>query len=99
MYEGNNTISYNGLILLQPLGADQVTRPHMKAMDVPFHIRYGSLICTNRLQSDRPKCTRMLAEAGAPQAKTVRKTTVVERHENRACLSFLSVNWLFLRVR
>ena len=29
----------------------------MIAMDLPFHIRYGSLICYKKLQSDRPYCT------------------------------------------
>ena len=27
--------------------------PHIKAMNVPFHLIYGSLICAKRLESDR----------------------------------------------
>ena len=26
----------------------------MEAMAIPFHMRYGSMICSKRLQSDRP---------------------------------------------
>ena len=36
-------------------------------MAIPFHMRYGSLICSKRLQSDRPKCWSMLVEAGEPR--------------------------------
>ena len=39
----------------------------MKAGDVPFHLPYGSLICTNRLQSDRSKCRGMLVDPGTPR--------------------------------
>ena len=41
--------------------------PQMKAGDVPFHLPYGSLICTNRLQSDRSKCRGMLVDPGTPR--------------------------------
>ena len=41
--------------------------PHMKAWDVPFHLPYGSLICTSRLQSDRPKYRGLLVDPGAFQ--------------------------------
>ena len=41
--------------------------PHMEARDVPFHLPYGSLICTKRLHSDRPKCGGMLANPRAFQ--------------------------------
>ena len=34
----------------------------MKARDVPFLMLYGSLICTHRLQSDRPKCRGCLVD-------------------------------------
>ena len=40
-------------VTLQPLVADHATIPHVIAMDFPFHIRYGSLICYKKLQSDR----------------------------------------------
>ena len=36
-----------------PLRAEQ--SPHVIATDVLFHMRYGSLICYNKLQLDRPK--------------------------------------------
>ena len=41
-------------IALQPLVADQVYMPQMKAMYVPFDMVYGGLMCCQRLQSDRP---------------------------------------------
>ena len=55
------------LITLQPLVANQAYMPHMRAIDVPFHKGYGSLICTQRLQSDLPKCKGMEVEVGRPQ--------------------------------
>ena len=54
-------------VTLQPLGIDHDDIPHMEAMVVPFHIGYGGLICSKRLQSDSPKCRRMLVEPGAFQ--------------------------------
>ena len=54
-------------ITLKPLGADQATLPHMKAMYVPFHLVYGSLISFKGLQSDRPKCKGLLVDPGAFQ--------------------------------
>ena len=59
----------------------------MEAIPISFHMRYGSMICSKRLQSDRPKSWGMLVEAGATQSKTVSKTTVLEWCENRGCLS------------
>ena len=41
-------------------------------------MRYGSMICSKRLQSDRLKYWWMLVEAGATQAKTVSKATVLD---------------------
>ena len=55
-YEGRFSITYNCLILMLPLGADQATMPYIKAMKVLFHLLYGSLFCSKGLQSDRPKC-------------------------------------------
>ena len=43
-YEAWAILSETELVSLQPLGADQATLPHMKAMHVPFHLVYGSLI-------------------------------------------------------
>ena len=37
----------------------------MKALVLPFHMMYGNMIYSKRLQSDRPKRWRMLVEAGA----------------------------------
>ena len=47
---------------MQPLVVDHATIPQMKAMDVPFHLVYGSLICVKGLQSDRPKCWASLVD-------------------------------------
>ena len=56
MYEGDVVKRFMNLVALQPLVVDEAFMPHMKAMDVPFHTMYGSLICFKGLQSDRPKC-------------------------------------------
>ena len=52
-YEAGVIKSETGVIFLQPLGTGHATIPHIKAMDVPFHLIYSSLICAKRLQSDR----------------------------------------------
>ena len=54
-YEAGVIKSETGVIILQPLGADHATMHHIKAMNVPFHLGYGSLMCFNRLHSDIPK--------------------------------------------
>ena len=56
LYEGDVVKRFMNLVALQPLVVDEAFMPHMKAMDVPFHTMYGSLICFKGLQSDRPKC-------------------------------------------
>ena len=38
-------------VTMQPLAADLSTIPHMKEDIHIFHLRYGSIICTKRLQS------------------------------------------------
>ena len=53
IYEAGVIKSETGVIFLQPLGTGHATIPHIKAMDVPFHLIYGSLICAKRLKSDR----------------------------------------------
>ena len=53
LYEGGLSISFSAVISLQPLGVGHATIPHIKAIDVPFHLIYGSLICAKRFQSDR----------------------------------------------
>ena len=40
----------------------------MKDMDVLFHLQYGRFMCSNRLQSETPKCQELLVEAGATKA-------------------------------
>ena len=37
-------------VTLKPFVVEHATIPHMIAMDLPFHIRYGSLICYKKLQ-------------------------------------------------
>ena len=44
MYEAWAILSETELVSLQPLGADHATLPHMKAMHVPSHLVYGSLL-------------------------------------------------------
>ena len=38
-----------------------------RAMNVPFHLLYGSLICSKKLQSDRLKCRGTLADPSTSQ--------------------------------
>ena len=45
MYEGGFTRSDPYAISLQILGVGHATISHINAMDVPFHLIYGSLIC------------------------------------------------------
>ena len=47
---------------MQPKGEDHAIIPHIKAMDVPFHMGYGGLICSKALLSDRPKWGVMHAD-------------------------------------
>ena len=55
MYEEKDEKTGTTLIAMQLLVADQAYMPQMKAMCVPFHMVYGKMICSQRLQSDRPK--------------------------------------------
>ena len=98
LYEGWSKGSYSHAISVQPLGIEHATIPHMEAKDVPFHMGYGGLICSKGLLSDRPKCLRLLVEAGwMSLCKTVSKT-MLEWDENRRSLSSLPTIWLFLWV-
>ena len=95
-YEGRSKGSHSHAISVQPLGIEHTTIPHMEAKDVPFHMGYGGLICSKGLLSDRPKCLRLLVEAGwTSLCKTVSKT-MLEWDENRRSLSSLPAIWLFL---
>ena len=87
LYEGGFTGSFTRTISLQILGTGHATIPHIKAMDVPFHMGYGGLICSKALQSDRPKWGGMYADPRwTSLCKTVSKT-MLEWGENRRCLS------------
>ena len=55
-YEGVDVFKWIASVTLQPLVPDQAFMPHIKAMNVPFHLLYGSLICSKILKSDRQKC-------------------------------------------
>ena len=69
---------------------------HMKVYYPFFHMRYGGLICSKGLQSDRPKCRGMPADPRrTTECKTVSKRSL-EWCENRRCLSSLPVTWMFL---
>ena len=59
VYEAWAILSETELVSLQPLEADHATLPHMKAMHVPFHLVYGSLISFKGFQSDGPKSRGM----------------------------------------
>ena len=37
-------------VILQPLGVNQSTIPHMKGDIHSYHMRYSSMICSKRLQ-------------------------------------------------
>ena len=67
VYEGTLHKRFMNFLTLQPLVVDQALMPYMKAMYVPFHLLYGSLICYQRLQSDRPKWRGMVAEVSQTQ--------------------------------
>ena len=71
---------------------------HIEAKYLPFHMGYGGLICSKRLQSDRPKWRGMPADPRrASLCKAVSKTILIWS-ENRGCLSFQTVTWLFVGV-
>ena len=44
-------------VTMQPLAADHATIPHVIAMNLPFHVRYSSLVYYKKLQSDRLYCS------------------------------------------
>ena len=59
LYEGGFLEKFPTFVALQPMGEDPAIIPHMKAMDVPFHLVHGSLISFKVLQNDGPKCRGM----------------------------------------
>ena len=50
-------VKKSSTVTLQSYVAHHATIPRMIAMDLPFHIRYNSLICYENLQSGRLYCT------------------------------------------
>ena len=54
----------------------------MKAIAIPFHMRYGSIICSKRLQSDRPKCRGHLVEAGTTQKYGLKIAICLKKFKN-----------------
>ena len=54
-YEAEIVKKGMSFITLQPHVADHAYIHHMKAMHVPFNWLYGSMICNQGLQGDRPK--------------------------------------------
>ena len=66
-YEGVDVTNWIGAVAEQPLVAHKTFMPQMRAINVPFHLLYGSLICSKKLQSDILKCTGMLADPSTPQ--------------------------------
>ena len=61
-YQARLDKRFMNFVTLQPLVVDKAFMPYIKAMYVPFHLLYGSLICYHRLQGDRPKCWGLLVE-------------------------------------
>ena len=54
-YEGDVFKRFMNFVAMQPLVVDEASMPHMKAIDVLFHLMYGSLMSSKGLESDRPK--------------------------------------------
>ena len=59
---------------------------------------YGGLICSKRLQSDRPKWRGMPADPRRTSLCKAVSKTMLEWCENRRCLSSQTVTWLFVGV-
>ena len=75
-YEGGLSISLSAVISLLPIGVGHSTIPHIKAIDVPFHLIYGSLICAKRLQSDRQNKVGCLQTPGRHQYMIIKYLSV-----------------------
>ena len=54
---------------MQPLGLGtyHATIPQMKDMDILFHMQYGRVLCSKRLQNERPKCEGIVVDPRAFQ--------------------------------
>ena len=75
-YEGRLARSYATFISMQPLGGEHANIPHIKAMDVPFLLIYGSLICAKRLQSERQNKVGCLQTPGRHQYLIIKYLSV-----------------------
>ena len=75
-YEGGLCESLNTFISLKPLGIGHANIPHIKAMDVPFHLIYSSLICAKRSQSDRQNKMGYLQTPGGHQNMIIKYLSV-----------------------
>ena len=75
-YEGQSGGSFLCAISLQPLGAGHAIIPHIKAMDVPFHLIYGRLIYAKRLQSDRQNKVACFQTPGGHQNMIIKYLSV-----------------------
>ena len=75
-YEGGFCESLNTFISLKPLGIGHANIPHIKAMDVSFHLIYSSLICAKGLQSDKQNEMGHLQTPGGHQNKIIKYLSV-----------------------
>ena len=57
VYEACVIRSANWSLTLQQKGLSNCTIPNLIELYVPFHMGYGSLICSKKLQNDRHKCS------------------------------------------
>ena len=76
MYEGRFYRSEPSFISMQPLGKEHANIPHMRAMDVPFHLIYGSLIYAKRLESDRQNKVACFQTPGGHQNMIIKYLSV-----------------------
>ena len=60
----------------QPSVAGRDTAHHIKAIGVPYHLIYGSLICVKRLQRDRQNKKGYLQTPGGHQNMTIKYLSV-----------------------
>ena len=66
-YEGGDLLKWIVLIPGLFLQIFSCNGACMKGFYLLFHMVYGSLICTNKSLSDRPKCKGMLVDPGTPR--------------------------------
>ena len=71
---------------------------HIKLNYLPFHMRYGGMICLKALQSDRPKWGGMHADPRWMSVCNTVNKTMLERVKTGGVSASLPVSWLFLWV-